>query len=83
MLIVEPSFDVIEAFDARPPVAHGNVREDGFDAVFGSVLELELPPMPEPGELAERYGDKSSDLLYPGADSVHMKLADRYWSEGG
>ncbi len=82
-LIVEPSFDVIEVFTARPAAAHGNVKEDGFDAVFGSVLALELPPMPEPGELAERYGDTSSDLLYPGADSVHMKLASRYWSEVG
>jgi len=81
VLIVTPSFGVIEAFLARPPVAHGNVKGDGFDAVFGSVMELELPPMPEPGELADRYGDKSSDLLYPGADSVHMKLADRHWSE--
>lgn len=28
------------------------------------------------------YGELDSELLYPGAESIHMKLADRYWQEG-
>ena len=79
-LYVQPSFEVVEVLDARPPMHHGNVREAGFEAVWESVMALELPPMPEPAELVARYGDAGSDLLYPNCESIHMKLADRYWS---
>ena len=77
---VTPAFDVIERFLSRPHLHHGNLRRDGADRVWQSVLDATLPPMPEPDELAATYGDFHSDLLYPGAESIHMKLCDRYWS---
>lgn len=77
---VTPTSDVIERFVSRPHLHHGNLKRDGADRVWQSVLDATLPPMPEPDELALTYGDFGSDLLYPGAESIHMKLCDRYWT---
>jgi hypothetical protein len=76
---VTPAFDVIERCLSRPHLHHGNLRRDGVDRVWQSILDATLPPMPEPDELAGAYGDPDSDLLYPGAESVHLKLCDRHW----
>jgi len=80
-LRISPAFDVVEMFHSRPPLPHGNLRRDGAGQVWRSVLDAELPAMPEPCELAARYGDTRSELLYPSAESIHMKLADRCWQE--
>lgn len=81
-LRITPAFDVVEVFESRPPLPHGNLKREGATRVWDSVLETTLPPMPEPSELAARCGDTRSELLYPGAESIHMKLADRHWREG-
>lgn len=78
-LRITPAFDVIELFDSRPGICHGNIKRDGIERVWNSVLETTLPPMPEPDALAHSYGDFKSEALHPGADSVYMKLCDKYW----
>jgi MoaA/NifB/PqqE/SkfB family radical SAM enzyme len=80
-LLVTPEFEVIEVLESRPSIGHGNLRRDGGEKVWRSVLDTELPPMPEPDELAHLYGDVESDALHPGADSVYMMLCDKHWQE--
>ena len=79
LLRVTPTFDLIEKLDSRPSILHGNIKRDRIDSVWRSVLETTLPPMPEPDALAHLYGDFESEALHPGADSVYMKLCDKYW----
>ncbi|MFQ6041735.1 MAG: hypothetical protein ACE5PV_12830 [Candidatus Poribacteria bacterium] len=78
-LRITSAFDVIELFDSRPDVCHGNIKRDGIEKVWSSVLETILPSMPEPDALARLYGDFESETLHPGADGVYMKLCDKYW----
>jgi hypothetical protein len=80
-LRITPARDVVEILDSRPWLDHGNLKQDGIEGVWGSILDTALPDMPDPAELAAAFGDLESDLLHPGAESVHMKLADRYWSQ--
>jgi len=78
-LVVMPDLDVKELFFSRPAIPHGNVRRDGIESVWRSILEAQGPPLPEPQELARLYGDFGSQALHPCGDSVYMKLCDRYW----
>lgn len=81
---ITPDFDVRELFFSRPALEHGNIRRDGIDRVWRSVLEADLPALPEPEELAALYGDLQSERLHPGGDSVYMRLCDTWWQrEGG
>jgi MoaA/NifB/PqqE/SkfB family radical SAM enzyme len=81
-LLVTPDFDVKELFFSRPAIPHRNIKRDGIESVWRSILETELPRLPEPEELAHTYGDFGSETLHPGGDSIYMKLCDRYWREG-
>jgi hypothetical protein len=76
---ITPEFDVRELFFSRPAIDHGNLRRDGIDHVWHSILEADLRALPEPEELAALYGDLQSLHLHPGADSVYMKLCDTWW----
>jgi len=78
-LRITPAFDVIEMFESRPPLPHGNLKRDGISRVWAGILEAVLPTMPEPEALAQSYGNFESEALHPGVDSVYMKLCDRYW----
>ncbi len=79
-LVITPAFEVIERFDSRPSIPHGNLKREGVETVWASVLNAELPLMPEPDALARAYGDFPSEALHPGAGSVYMKLCDKYWA---
>jgi len=78
---ITPDFEVIEEFEARPHMTHGNLKRDGMAQVWQHVLETGVPALPEPEELARRYGDPLSTAMHPAADSVYRLLGDRYWRE--
>jgi MoaA/NifB/PqqE/SkfB family radical SAM enzyme len=78
---ITPDFEVIEEFEARPHVTHGNLRRDGIECVWRHVLETEVAVVPDPEDLARRYGDLASEAMHPAAGSVYRLLADRYWRE--
>jgi len=80
-LQVTPDFDVSEVFHTRANISHGNLKRDGMEVVWQSIVDAAIPGIPEPEELANRYGDFTSDLLHPTGDSVYMKLCDKYWQE--
>jgi len=82
---VLPDFALVEEFEGRPHISHGNLKQDGIERVWRHVLEVEVPAMPEPEELAQRYGDLTSEAMHPAAGSVYRLLADRHWrkQEGG
>lgn len=79
LFLVSPTFDVTERFHSRPSLYHGNLKRDGIEKVWRSVLDAVLPPMSEPDEIASSYGHFDSEALHPGVDSVYMKLCDEYW----
>ncbi len=79
-LRIMPSFDVTELFFSRPAIHHGNIKHDGIGEVWRRILETELPRMPDPDELARLHEDFESEKLHPGADSVYMRICDRYWN---
>lgn len=80
---ITPELGVRELFFSRPAVDHGNIGRDGIARVWRRVLEADLPALPEPEELAARYGDLQSERLHPGGDSVYMKLCDTWWQRQG
>jgi len=81
ILRISASFDVTETDISRQPMFHGNLRSDGIEKVWESMLETEVPPVPALTELADRYGDFESDKLHPASCSVHELLRDRYWRD--
>jgi MoaA/NifB/PqqE/SkfB family radical SAM enzyme len=76
---ITPGFDVKEIFLSRRPVHHGNIKKDGIERIWQSILDTTLPPLPEPEQLVKMYGDFESEKLLIGGDSVYMKLCDAYW----
>jgi MoaA/NifB/PqqE/SkfB family radical SAM enzyme len=78
---ITPDFEVIEEFEARPPIAHGNLRRDGMQSVWQHVMGAKVPALPEPEDLARHYGDLGSEAMHPAVGSVYRLLGERYWRE--
>jgi MoaA/NifB/PqqE/SkfB family radical SAM enzyme len=82
-LRISPEFEVTETFWTRPSLAHGNLKRDGIERVWRSILTTAVPEIPAPSELARCYGGAGSAALHYGPGSVYVKLCDAYWQEQG
>ncbi len=88
--IVDAAFDIYEmpwpyawSMMRHGRVRHGNLRADGLDAIIERHLAWERPHYPTATELAQRYGDRNSDLMHRNPMSLRAKWIDRWLAEHG
>lgn len=87
-LVCRPNLDVHSGLAGLYLTRHGNLRTDGIGVVLDRALArgrqaddalwfAALEVLPDPAELAARYGDASGLRVHPGPESVRYLWLDR------